>query len=256
MPIVRYQENTRQHAYRLHVTRYFARIRRRVLAAKLEGRALPGDAPAHLQQVTPRMLMATLAVTPHLQKDDGGEETLLFVPTAMPATADRLQGQRSRQRQRRRLAGHQSPRVGKVVPYGYLRTKKGIVPDPDAAPAIQLAFTLILTFIAGGERAPWHHVARELNAAGYVRQSGKPWTGEHVRALTHAPHYAGYARSNHWGLGDTVEHVADIKEPLVDLQVFVQAARRAHRTTPHWLVELASLAVAGVRQQPRIRKAA
>jgi hypothetical protein len=251
MPLVCYQENTRQHAHRLRVTLYFARMRRRVLAARLEGRALPSNAPTHLRQATPQTLMATLAVKPHLQRDEGEEETLVLIPTSTPATQDRLQGQNARRRQRRRLAlGKSSP------PYGYRRThNEAIVPDPDAAHAIQLAFALILTFAARGGRAPWALVAVELNAAGYVRQNGKPWTGEHVRALTHTPLYAGYARTNRRGLGDAIESAANITEPLVDLQTFVQAARLAHRTTPLWLDELASLAVA-VKHHHHARKAA
>lgn len=240
MPSVQYQETTYQHANRLSVAIYFARTRRRVLAAKLEGRKVPIVWPRQLYQATSDELMATLAVKTQSQEPDGCEETLWLIPTTTPLTVDRARGQINLRRYRKRSAADMpAGRKQEPLPYGYRwTTKKTIVPDPESYRTLQLAFGRITRAIENGIASPWDAIAAELNAVTPNATRLNPWTAKDVRALTHEPRYAGYIRTNHMGLGDDVEPDVAIEQPLVDMPIFLQAAHLGHRTIPYWLESL------------------
>lgn len=122
IPSIRFKETTHEHASRIGVTDSFSSIRRRVLVAKLAGRALPSNSPTHLQKATSEALMATLALKPHDEgrNNDDGNETILLVPTLAPPTLDRARGLVSRRLRRQRLASVHRTRTTKPhLPYGY-----------------------------------------------------------------------------------------------------------------------------------------
>jgi len=122
MPSIRFKETTHEHASRIGVTDSFSSIRRRLLVAKLEGRALPSGTPTHLQKATSEVLMATLALKPHAEgrNNDDGHETIVLVPTLAPPTLDRARGLVSRRLRRQRLASaHRAGTTRPLPPYGY-----------------------------------------------------------------------------------------------------------------------------------------
>lgn len=103
----------------------------------------------------------------------------------------------NRRIQRGRLASVQEGKfIGSRPPYGYQKVKleqeKGytLSPDPDTAPAVQLAFEM---YAAG---SGCQLIAKELNRLGYKTASGNPWEPPYLRLILINPVYAGYIR---WG---------------------------------------------------------
>jgi len=117
MPTIHYQESTLEHASRIGVTPRFVRIRRRVLSAKLEKRALPSDAPIHLQYATLKALMTTLAVKPQNQSrhNGSGNAGISFIPAFAWLTRDRSQSLIYRSVRRGRLVTSKRPAAEELM---------------------------------------------------------------------------------------------------------------------------------------------
>ena len=234
---IRYQEKAPTQARRLQVSRHFVVLRRRILAAKLRGLPLPGNTPAYLVAATPEALLRTLAVRRSRSSD---AEFLFLIPVAVAPTDDLLDGRRAFLRSQ---PSHRRPShpLTPSLPYGYLRDEEGYIhADPLSAPAIRLAFALMLELGAGDQPVPWQAVAERLNAAGFRTQyHGRPWAASDVRALTCIPAYAGYTRTHDSGI--IVEPMPALTEPLIDLDVFLLAAQLKRRPAPPWLAALTRL---------------
>ena len=239
--MVRFHESILDHAVRLQVSRRFLLLRRRALVAKLSGLPLPIQTPHRLCLESAQELMQTLAVCEVATAGNGRMHYL--APAVKSPSADLLRGQHFF----RRICGAQTLTSFAVddiahcrLPYGYCRDEEGLIRiDPGAGPVVQLTFALIIG-LDNGETTPWAPVAAILNAAGHRTATGKPWNLVDVRSLTHVTAYAGYVRCNRKGLGDAVERLTAIPEPLVGLDTFVRAAIRPRGKTPTWLTALAT----------------
>lgn len=239
MPIVCYQETIRQHAQRLRVTVSFVEKRRRALRALLEGHPLPAAMPKPVWNASAADLMRTLAVAPQQppQDADGEARIIEFIPVVLPATEDLLAGQRILQRRRPRLMTMAAPCTnGLRLPYGYRRHPDGtILPDQAEAEVIRRAFTLIVALGTGDVAALWQSVADRLNADGCCRRHDQPWRATDVRALTRITPYVGYVRRNDFGIGDAVERFPEIRQPILSLDLFVEAAEFGYGKGEPWL---------------------
>jgi len=66
---------------------------------------------------------------------------------------------------------------GGTVPYGYRRNGKKLAVEPNEAEAVRMIFEL-----AGSGKAG-QQIAARLNASGFTRRNGKPWTRRQVNAV-------------------------------------------------------------------------
>lgn len=66
---------------------------------------------------------------------------------------------------------------GGNVPYGYRRNRKELTVEPKEAEAVRMIFEL------AGSDGTGRQIAAQLNASGFVRRNGKPWTRRQVNAV-------------------------------------------------------------------------
>ena len=247
MPIVRFEEKTRDHALRLGVTLTFVERRRRVLAAYLEGRRLPVNTPKAIEDDSASDIMRTLAVSrcerQEENADQGTEPIIHLIPADMPVTADLLAGRKRCQRQHPRLISMAKSCPERLrLPYGYRRAPDGtIMPDPDEADAIRVAFDLLIDLSATASSPSWRLVADQLHARGYRRRHRERWRGQDVRTLTRTTIYAGYVRCNKYGIGDDIRPYAAITQPIISLAVFVRASELGYGKGEPWLHRMKAL---------------
>jgi len=246
---VDFQEKEEEHAQRLHVSRNFVRVRKRLLKRLLQGASerelidwkFRGNnvIPWLLLDATPEEVMTTLAVKPAGELDGN----VLFIPTGIVETPDLAHG-RMIQAIREwgfKFGGEGLPRTRLIPPYGYRRDGDHIVPAGRAARAIRLAFQLILEYEGSAGPVRWSEIADELNRRGYVRKNGLPWTGDDVRDLTRITTYAGVYRP--WKKENAPVEVRDEFDPLISLPDFIRAARLGRGTDRYgrakpWLKDL------------------
>ena len=240
MTIIRFQESIGQQASRLNVSPKLLRNRRKTLLSLLENKPLPPETPQFLQNASDSDLLRALALTPEISTPppgEGDEPVMWLTPSSLPPARSLLTRYYMRSKYTPQLRSFAVPDLGSCrLPYGYQRRADGaIIPEPDAAAMVRLAFAVIVASAEGRRTIAWEEVTRQINARGSRRSRGKPWVVSAVRDLTRITSYAGYIRLNAEGLGDAVELLPEIAETLIDLDTFVKAARVGPGKNQAWL---------------------
>ncbi|WP_396935764.1 recombinase family protein [Mycolicibacterium sp.] len=110
-------------------------------------------------------------------------------------------------------------------PFGYERTKQGIVQVPEEAAVLR---DILTRYYEGGE--PRHAIMRDLNARGILTPQGKPWGIIQLRDVLMNDRYGGLVKH-----GETVLDAPPLWEPIIDRDVWLgwrsAAAARKRRST-------------------------
>jgi hypothetical protein len=245
-----YQETEKEHAARIGRPTRDVRVRRRLLIARLGGARLAGRRndriPDGLLNATAVTLMAELAV--RIVRTAGPARRRGQAILLVPETGGVTEGSNRRQVLAVVcMAGAEPPPQRRPnPPYVYRRgADGGLVSDPQAGPAVKLAFSLIRAYADQTGRVSWTAVAETLNSRGYLRRGRQPWRGDDVRALTEVTTYAGYALREGRSAGEAageIARAAEIARPLVDLPTFLRAAQMGRGRHTGWLHQLEALA--------------
>ena len=106
--------------------------------------------------------------------------------------------------------------IGGVVPEGYTRLNKRLVPVPEVVETIQFIYKRFL------EIGSPLRISQELRAKGVHRQNGKLWNKDHVHTVLRNPVYAGKL----WTLGENRELVDGVHEAVVTYEEWRAANER------------------------------